>query len=485
MTNHVGRAAVICAVIALVALTSPPPAYAIVPPVVDPGPPPNGTVGPTEPTEQKTVCATTGVLPDTDVKLPPSAGLLLNYEAAWRFSRGAGQKVAVIDTGVSPHPRLHVEPGGDYVADSNGLQDCDAHGTLVAGIIAAAQSNDDGFSGVAPEATILSIRQNSSSFAPKGGGSSRDDPSSNSVGYGNTTTLAYAVTRAVDMGATVINLSEVACAPVGIAIDDRAVGRAVRYAFERNVVVVAAAGNVGSETNCKTQNDMKDPNLPLDTAWRSVSTIASPAWFSDYVLTVGALNKNGEIADFSLHGPWVGVAAPGENVASLASDSAGVINGVQGPQGLAPINGTSFAAPYVSGVVALVRARFPQLNAAQVIDLIKRTAHTPNNGPNIATGYGLVDPVAALTAEVPLAKDMPDPAATRTSVALPKPNPNETWARTVVLIVTAACVGLVVGVWALFLPRRRREEEAAPINDAELANAIEPRRDSHQGAGSA
>lgn len=146
-----------------------------------------------------------------------------------------------------------LQPGGDYVSSSDGLSDCDAHGTLVAGIIAAAPSPDDGFSGVAPEAAILSIRQNSGVYWWRGG-TAQDDPNATSAGYGNTRTLAYAIVRAVDLGATVINLSEAACAPVQIGIDDDAVGQAVRYAFERNVVVVAAAGNIASQGKCSVQN---------------------------------------------------------------------------------------------------------------------------------------------------------------------------------------------------------------------------------------
>src|SRR5262249_41056146 len=159
------------------------------------------------------------------------------------------------------HPRLPaLEGGGDYVSNSDGLQDCDAHGTLVAGIIAAVPSPADSFAGVAPEATVLSIRQNSSVFSVKGGGSEQtNDPNATSPGYGNTLTLAYAITRAVGLGATVINLSEVACSPVGAGLDDAPLGRAVRDAFEHNVVVVAAAGNFNSQGLCKTQNAMPDP----------------------------------------------------------------------------------------------------------------------------------------------------------------------------------------------------------------------------------
>ena len=267
---------------------APAPALAIDPPQVPPGPPPTGPVAPLGPTEQKATCGVGAVLPGSQFQLRPSAAMMLNYAAAWRFSTGAGQKVAVIDTGVSPNPRLRaLQPGGDYVSTSDGLVDCDAHGTLVAGLIAAAPSPDDAFAGVAPDAAILSIRQNSESYSVQGSGPAQNDPNSISPGYGNTQTLALAIVHAVDLGATVINLSEAACAPVGTGIDDAAVGQAIRYAFDRNVVVVAAAGNISSQGLCSAQNEPRDPNLPLADAWNSVRTVASPAWFSDYVLTVG------------------------------------------------------------------------------------------------------------------------------------------------------------------------------------------------------
>jgi membrane-anchored mycosin MYCP len=444
-------------VVAASGVWAPPTASAVSPPVVDPGPPPTGPVAPLQPTELKAICGIpTGVLPATDFAKQTSADAMLDYGSAWRFSRGAGQKVAVIDTGVNRHPRLRVlEAGGDYVSNSDGLQDCDAHGTLVAGLIAAAPSGDDSFAGVAPDATILSIRQNSGAYGLAGiGANTNDDPNATSTGYGNTQTLALAITRAVDLGATVINLSEVACAPVAAGLDDAAVGRAVRYAFERNVVVVAAAGNFNAQSMCNAQNVMTDPNQPLERGWDTVGTIASPAWFDNYVLTVGAVTTSSAPAEFSLHGPWVAVAAPGEDVTSLDPNGPGLINAQLGQQGMAPLNGTSFATPLVSGVVALVRSRFPELTAGQVIDLIKRTARTPGEGPNPATGYGVVDPIAALTYQLPPAN------STRTDIGTPisgppKPDPGNARARTIVFGITALSVALMAGAAALAAVRRR------------------------------
>jgi membrane-anchored mycosin MYCP len=436
-----------------------PSASAVPPPVVPPGPPPTGPVAPPDPTERNATCGIGGVFPQTDFRLQPGAEALLDFAGAWQFSRGAGQKVAVIDTGVNRHPRLRaLEGGGDYVSGTDGLEDCDAHGTLVAGIIAAAPSPDDAFAGVAPEATIVSIRQNSGVYAVKGAAAEQNDPNAVSPGYGNIHTLALAVARAVDLGATVINLSEVACAPVGAGLNDAELGSALRYAYERNVVVVAAAGNVKEQGMCGTQNPVHDPNVPLARDWDWVQTIASPAWFSDYVLTVAALTLSGGPAEFSLRGPWVGVAAPGERIVSLDPNGPGLINAWQDQRGLVPINGTSFAAPFVAGVVALVRSRFPALSAGQVIELIKRTAHTGGAGPNAATGFGVVDPIAALTNQLPPLKNMPNP-----DVGRPIPSPprrdRDNRVRNIVLAVTGACVALSMIALAVLAPKRTRKPQ--------------------------
>jgi len=423
---------------------APDPAQAIEPPLVAPGPPPVGPVAPPGPTEQKAVCGVGTVFPGSQFKQQAIADAMLDYTSAWQFSRGAGQKVAVIDTGVAPNPRLPIlQAGGDYVSSSDGLVDCDAHGTMVAGLIAGSPSADDAFAGVAPDAAILSIRQASSAYSAQGASAGQNDPNATSPGYGSTQTLALAIVHAVDLGATVINLSEVACAPVDSGLNDAAVGQAVQYAFDRNVVVVAAAGDISSQGLCSAQNEVRDPNLPLADGWRTARTISSPAWFGDYVLAVGALAPDGKPSDFSLHGPWVDVAAPGERLTSLSSNGGGLINAFADAQGqMVPLNGTGLAAPLVSGVVALVRSRFPAMTAAEVMDLIKRTAHTPQVGPNSATGYGVIDPIAALTYQVPPAASLHAPPDGRPITGPPKQNPSSRRARNIVLSTLGACVAL-------------------------------------------
>ncbi|WP_439330759.1 S8 family serine peptidase, partial [Mycobacterium scrofulaceum] len=128
------------AVVGLTGLWAAPPATAVEPPQIDVGAtPPDGPPGPDQPMRQGAFCPKVGTLPGTDYRVQPHYMDMLDLGEAWRFGRGAGQKVAVIDTGVSPHPRLtDLVGGGDYVvAGGDGLADCDAHGTIVASLIAA------------------------------------------------------------------------------------------------------------------------------------------------------------------------------------------------------------------------------------------------------------------------------------------------------------------------------------------------------------
>ena len=260
----------------------------------------------------------------------------LDLQQVWRLTRGSGQRVAVIDTGVSTHPRLsRLMAGGDYVFTGDGTQDCDGHGTAVAGIIAstADPNHIDDFSGVAPEADLISIRQSSTKFGPAA------DPSA--AGFGDVETMARAVRTAADLGASVINISSVACARVGSALDDRALGAALSYAVDvKNTVVVVAAGNIGTG-QCPAQQ--------ADATRDSPTVVVSPAWYDDYVLTVGSVNVRGEPSAFTMAGPWVDVAAPGEGVVSLSSTGGGLADAVDGQQGSTPLSGTSYAVPVVTG----------------------------------------------------------------------------------------------------------------------------------------
>ncbi len=346
---------------------------------------------------------------------PPGQNQLtgLDLPRIWQLTRGAGQRVAVIDTGVSRHPRLHdVVGGGDYVSTGDGTQDCDAHGTLVAGIIAATPDpKSDSFSGVAPDVTLISIRQSSAKFAPTSGRSG--------TGMGDVDTMARAVRTAADLGASVINISSVACLPVESPLDDRALGAALAYAVDiKNAVVVAAAGNTGGATQCPQQRS--------DASWETATVAVSPAWYDDYVLTVGSVNSQGAPSAFTLAGPWVDVAAAGEAATSLSS---------------APVSGTSFAAPVVTGVAALIRARFPALTARQVMQRIESTAHHPAAGWDALVGHGAVDPLAAVSTDFAPAAGTTTPDPAPVPVTTPAvPRQSDAHARNTAFGGTAICL---------------------------------------------
>ncbi|MFZ1162335.1 MAG: type VII secretion-associated serine protease mycosin [Mycobacterium sp.] len=382
------------------------PAHAVSPPAIDdsrlPQPAP---ASPPRPTVQREICAMPSMTRDPDPSDDSAQLAALDLPQVWKLTRGSGQRVAVIDTGISPHPRLpRTAAGGDYVHKGDGTQDCDGHGTAVAGIIAATPdpNHDDGFSGVAPGADLISIRQSSTKFGLA------TDPSG--VGFGDVETMARAVRTAADLGASVINISSVACIDAGAVLDDRALGAALSYAVDiKNVVVVSAAGNTGAG-RCPAQQ--------AEATWDSVTVVVSPAWYDDYVLTVGSVNAHGEPSAFTLAGPWVDVAAPGEGVTSLSSSGDGLANALDGQRGSTPLSGTSYAAPVVSGLAALIRSRFPTWTARQVMQRIKATAHHPPGRWDPRVGAGLVDLVAAVSTDTPAAPASP---STRTTAPLPDP----------------------------------------------------------------
>src|SRR5207237_1430911 len=189
--------------------------------------------------------------------------------------------------------------------------------------------------------------------------------------------------------------------------DVQGLRNAVEYALHHDVVVVAAAGNDLPQGG-DDANDGAGPFYPA----------AYPG-----VLAVGAVGPGGVLAGFSDRYTPVGVTAPGVNVTSAYPGTfPAAYDAVQ--------NGTSFAAAFVSGVVALVRSAHPGLNAAQVVARIEATAHGAT-GPG--TGHGLVDPVRAVTAVLPAEQ----PRAAQTARAAPSGGST----RTVALAAIAGAVG--------------------------------------------
>lgn len=440
------------ALLAALGLGTPPAATAVGPPPVDDSmvPRPASPAPPTRTARHQDCVAATG---ETVERAAPSiAGL----PEIWRLTRGAGQTVAVIDTGVSRHRLLpHLVPGGDYVSTGDGTQDCDGHGTVVAGIIGAApvSGDNDAFSGIAPDATIIGIRQSSTKFRAV------DDVAGS--GFGDVDTLAMAVRTAADMGATVINVSSVACLPARDLLDDRTLGAALWYAVDvKNAVVVAAAGNVGGHGQCPDQNPAADPARPGRPNWADVNVVVSPAWYDEYVLTVGSVNRDGDPSEFSLAGPWVDVAAPGEDVVSLDSDGEGLIDALPTTAGRVAISGTSYAAPVVSGLVALLRARSPELTARQVMQRIEDSAVPPPAGWDPVVGNGVVDAVAAVTGGPPRPPRDRRPARVEADSA---PAPPDRRSERTAAAAAAACVAVsIAAVAILSTARLRRRSQDIP-----------------------
>lgn len=395
----------------------------------------------------------------TDVELEhkPWGQDLLQFDELPRFANGEGQTVAVIDTGVTPHQYLgeRLLGGGDYVLKAeDGLKDCDGHGTEVAGIIAADPKRDDiGFRGIAPKANILSIRQSSSNYEFK----DQANPDNSAPSAGNLGTLAKAIRRAADAGATVINMSVDSCRPTSagpIAEPEKQVQAALRYAVEvKNVVPVASAGNL-NEGLCKEQNG-PDPNNP--------TFLVIPPWFSEYVLSVAAMTENGDPAEFSIQGPWVSVAAPGTDIISLDPAKAdGLANQTVDEKGQAsPLQGTSFAAPYVAGLVALVRQRFPDLTAQQVMNRIKATSAHPaaSGGHDSLVGYGMINPISALTAMIPAEEDIPPDEAVNVPFEMPPPYERNWTPMQVAMIGSGGGLGLLLlTLFVVHTVRRNRRD---------------------------
>ncbi len=457
------QAGLACVTAALAAMMwAAPSALAIDQPKVDPAvAPPSGTPGPGQPMEQRGPCSASGVIPGSDPAVATPNQSMLNLPAAWRFSRGEGQLVAVIDTGVRPGSRLpNVDPGGDFVETTDGLTDCDGHGTLVAGIIAG-QPGDDGFSGVAPAARVLSIRMTSAKFSPRTSGG---DPFLARASQ-DVATLARAIVHAADLGARVINISAITCLPADRTVDQAALGAAIRYAaVDKDALIVAAAGNngptgsVAGGTSCDS-NPLTDLGRPDDPRnWAGVTSVSVPSWWQPYVLSVASLTPDAAPSKFTMAGPWVGIAAPGENIVSVSNrDGGGLANGLPDEhQQLVALSGTSYAAGYVSGVAALVRSKYPQLTATQVVHRITATAYNGARAPSNVVGAGAVDPMAALTWELP-AGNPSGAAAARPVTVPPAPAPKDTTPRTVAFAGTAALAAVVAAVAATVAIVRKKE----------------------------
>lgn len=268
---------------------------------------------------------------------------IIETNRGWQLTKGSNDViVAVVDTGVDiNHPDLKdrllkgynaIDPNRDPVDDVG-------HGTHVAGIISATVNNNEGIAGMMWGGKLLPVK------------------ALDNTGSGTTYSVAQGIIWAVDQGAKVINLS------LGNYADAQFLHEAIKYAYDRDVVIVAATGNDNTER----------PGYPA----------AYPE-----VLSVSATDYNLNRASFSNYGDYIDVMAPGESIASTYPDNQ-----------YAALSGTSMASPHVAALAGLIRSINPELNNKEVMEIIRNNViDLGDSGRDKYYGYGQVDVYAALEA---------------------------------------------------------------------------------------
>ncbi|HEX6714008.1 MAG TPA: S8 family serine peptidase [Thermoleophilaceae bacterium] len=259
--------------------------------------------------------------------------------------------LAVLDTGVGPVGELEarIHRGANLVKQGAATADPDGHGsavaTIAAGRIGPAQ-------GVSPTTPIIPITILGS--------------------QGDTTTarLVDGINRAVRLGARVINVSLAGPTAMATPADHRALRRAIFSAVSRRVAVVAPAGNEGSKG--------------LDV----------PAVYP-HVISVGASDETGSLASYSNFGVGMDLLAPGASITTAVPEAVC-------RSGYAIVSGSSFAAPSVAGAAELLLARQPELDVAQLTDMLRRS-QAPGQRPawSIERGFGILDVARLLADPVP------------------------------------------------------------------------------------
>ncbi|MFH1111982.1 MAG: S8 family peptidase [Patescibacteria group bacterium] len=285
----------------------------------------------------------------------------IQMEEAWDISAGAGVTVAVVDTGIRKGTDLAntcFVPGWDYVNNDSDPIDDNGHGTHVAGTIAQSTNNALGAAGVAFNSCLMPVKV------------------LNSGGSGTYAQVADGIRYAADEGVKVINLS------LGGSSDSSTLKDAVAYAYQKGVTVIAAAGNDSS------------------------AILSYPAAYNDYVIAVGATRYDETLAYYSNYGPSLDLVAPGGDL-NVDQNKDGYVDGVlqqtfqkTGTRiswGYYFFQGTSMAAPHVSGVSALLIAKGNATTPDQIRTALQTTAEDKGTtGRDDIYGYGLVDAYAAL-----------------------------------------------------------------------------------------
>ncbi len=333
----------------------------------------------------------------------------LDITKAHKITRGEGITVAVLDSGVDyRHPDLQgaLIPGRNYSEGRrDGWEDATGHGTAMASLIAGrGHGHQRGILGIAPAATILPIRVNGTE------------------GLSSPRALEQGITWAADHGADIASISLT-------DVENPMVRQAVEYAQSKGTVIIAGAGNTA--------------NGDREVTW--------PARYPG-VIAVSGTDQEGSFTESSVHGPEVAMSAPADAMVTAGSGRVGRYS---------VRNGTSNATAIVAGVAALVKARHPDLDAANLINRLIMTADDRGSaGRDPRYGFGIVNPVAALTVGVPKVQGNPLAApvtSTRNSSVTRTPDASGTasggWRLIIVVTAVVVCLTLVALVG---LVRRRR-----------------------------
>lgn len=323
-----------------------------------------------------------GISPATGAAVDPLLSqqwqhAVVGTAAAWRSSTGAGVKVAVVDSGVGPHPDIPVQAGADFTGVGGGFGDLFGHGTHVAGICCARADNGLGGAGVAPATVVLAARVLG------------DD------GSGSLDAIAAGIVWAADQGARVVNLS------LGGPSGTRALHEALQYAVARGALPVCAAGNDGS------------------------TRPSYPAAF-DECLSVSASGPTDGPAPFTNRHASIDIAAPGVDILSACRGSTHC-----------RMSGTSMSAPVVSGVAALVAALSPMSPASLSWRLRSTAASRPGlpSGRRVDAAAALAVRPSAMPQPPTLA---PRPTPPATASPLPTAAPTQ-GARIVPIVIPPGC----------------------------------------------
>lgn len=288
----------------------------------------------------------TGQFVDTNKTYSGATGADIKATDGWDWATGSDSVViAVIDTGVAiGHEDLQskIVSGYNFIDSNTQIQDDNGHGTFVASVAAAETNNSKGMAGICWKAKIMPLK------------------AMNSKGDGDYLQLALAIRYAAEHGAKVINMS------LGGKNDTPILKEACQQAVSKGCVLVASTGNDHAQ-------------------------VLFPAAYDDYCLAVGATDANDQVALFSNFGPEVDVVAPGVWMV-------GALFNPKDPTDLrhyAYGDGTSYAAPVVSGAAALLLSYKPNLTPAQVMNLIRYTADDVNKttypGKDVYMGYGRIN----------------------------------------------------------------------------------------------